>query len=175
MAILGGTPPAYTAASFDFTGGGGAGSGPFAAVTSQATVLLATAQMLEDTGVRAYKGQTPALASNKQVLTAALQIHSVEARHAAQIRRLRQQAAPSLGVKSWVRNEESAISGLDAAGTETVARVYVGEGTTVQGDVDVATLAASFGGAAAASEAFDEPLTAEQVTAIIAPFIVGGA
>ena len=41
-------------------------------------------------------------------------------------------------MKSWVRNEESAISGLDAAGTETVARVYAGEGATAQGDVDVA-------------------------------------
>jgi hypothetical protein len=174
MGFLGGTPATYTAASFDFTGGNGAGSGPFAAAATQAAVLMAAAQAFEDTGVRAYKGQVASLTSNKGVLTAALQIHSVEARHAAQIRRLRQQMAPSLGVKSWIRNEESGISGLDAAGTAAVAAIYAGEGATVQGSVDVGPLAASFGGSAAAGEAFDEPLSFEQVAAIVDPFIVGG-
>jgi hypothetical protein len=174
LGFLGGTPAAYTAASFDFTGGNGAGSGPFAAVATQAAVLLATAQAFEDTGVRAYKGQAASLTSNKGVLTAVLQIHSVEARHAAQIRRLRQQMAPSLGVKSWIRNEESGISGLDGAGTAAVAAIYAGEGTTEQASVDVGALAAPFGGSAAASEAFDEPLSFEQVVAIVDPFIVGG-
>jgi hypothetical protein len=174
LPLLGGTPAAYTAGSFDFTGGSGEGNGPFAAMTAQAAVLMAAAQAFEDTGVRAYKGQAAALTPNKGVLTAALQIHSVEARHAAQIRRLRQQTAPSLGVKSWIRNDESGISGLDAAGTATVAAIYAGEGATVQGNVDLGPLAAAFGGAAAASEAFDEPLSFEQVVAIVDPFIVGG-
>jgi hypothetical protein len=49
----------------------------------------AVAQAFEDTGVRAYKGQAPALMPYKDVLTAALTIHSVEARHASQVRRLR--------------------------------------------------------------------------------------
>ena len=45
----------------------------------------ATAQVLEDTGVSAYAGQGPNI-SQKAVVVPALQIHSVEARHAAWIR-----------------------------------------------------------------------------------------
>ena len=57
--------------------------------------LLALAQAFEDTGVRAYKGQAGALMGNDNLLTAALQIHSVEARHASEIRRLR-------GLQGWI-------------------------------------------------------------------------
>ena len=85
---LGVTPANYTAASFDFTGGKGSNNGPFAAAFSNYGVMLAVAQTFEDTGVRAYKGQAPRLMSNNDVLTAALQIHSVEARHAAAVRPL---------------------------------------------------------------------------------------
>ncbi|MFZ0091625.1 MAG: ferritin-like domain-containing protein [Solirubrobacteraceae bacterium] len=46
-----------------------------------------TAVELEDTGVRAYKGQAP-LIKSKAVLAAALSIHSVEADHSAWIRRI---------------------------------------------------------------------------------------
>jgi hypothetical protein len=56
------------------------------AVTDPAT-FLATAVVLEDTGVSAYAGQGP-LIKQKAVVVAALSIHSVEARHAALLRRL---------------------------------------------------------------------------------------
>ena len=49
---------------------------------------MSLAQAFEDTGVRAYKGQAKNLISTPDLLTAALQIHSVEARHAAAIRDL---------------------------------------------------------------------------------------
>ncbi|MFB9078699.1 ferritin-like domain-containing protein [Flavobacterium procerum] len=45
--------------------------------------FLALAQAFEDTGVRAYKGQAANLITTPDLLTAALQIHSVEARHAS--------------------------------------------------------------------------------------------
>ena len=53
----------------------------------------------EDTGVRAYKGQAIAEAArtflkSPALLTKALTIHSVEARHAARVRQL-------LGFESW--------------------------------------------------------------------------
>jgi hypothetical protein len=51
-------------------------------------------QTLEDTGVAAYKGQAPRLTGGGQLLTTALSIHSVEARHSAEVRRVR-------GVRSW--------------------------------------------------------------------------
>ncbi len=57
----------------------------FRGTTEDADAFAATAQVLEDTGVAAYKGQAP-LVKDNAVLRAALAIHSVEARHAAWIR-----------------------------------------------------------------------------------------
>jgi hypothetical protein len=49
----------------------------------------ATAQLLEDTGVMAYAGQVGNI-KTKSILAAAASIHSVEARHAAWMRHIRQ-------------------------------------------------------------------------------------
>ncbi|MDP9378417.1 MAG: ferritin-like domain-containing protein [Actinomycetota bacterium] len=57
----------------------------FRGTTEDMKMFMATAQVLEDTGVAAYKGQAPMIDSDA-VLNAALAIHSVEARHAAWIR-----------------------------------------------------------------------------------------
>ena len=73
-----------TAAAFDYTAGG-----QFGTVLTDASTFFAVAQALEDTGVRAYKGGTPSLLAFKDLLTAALQIHSVEARHSSHIRTIR--------------------------------------------------------------------------------------
>ncbi len=146
---LGGTPAPQP--TFDFTAGGA-----FPDVFSNRVTFLALAQTFEDTGVRAYKGQAGNVASNDGVLTAALQIHSVEARHASQIRRLR-------GQKGWITGSE--IGDLPPQSQPT----YAGEENTIQGGTD----AASLGAIAAVTEAFDEPLTMEQVLAIAGPFIVG--
>jgi rubrerythrin len=51
-------------------------------------------QTFEETGVAAYKGQAPRLTGGGDLLTTALRIHSVEARHAAEVRRVR-------GVAPW--------------------------------------------------------------------------
>ena len=70
--------------SFDFKG-----------TTEDEAKFRQTAQVLEDTGVMAYAGQAPLIASNA-VLGAALAIHTVEARHASWIRHLNgAQPAPS--------------------------------------------------------------------------------
>ena len=55
---------------------------------------LKYAQVLEDTGVRAYKGRAAELIGT-DLLTPVLQIHSIEARHAAHIRTMR-------GQQPWV-------------------------------------------------------------------------
>ena len=57
----------------------------FRGTTEDAEAFAATAQVLEDTGVAAYKGQAPRLKSSA-LLAAALSIHAVEARHAGWIR-----------------------------------------------------------------------------------------
>jgi hypothetical protein len=59
----------------------------FGDATANQANFLATAVVLEDTGVAAYAGQGPRL-SQKPVVKAALSIHSVEARHAAFVREL---------------------------------------------------------------------------------------
>ena len=59
----------------------------FRGTTESVSKYRATAQVLEDTGVRAYKGQAPRIKSDA-ILAAALAIHSVEARHASWIRDL---------------------------------------------------------------------------------------
>jgi hypothetical protein len=57
----------------------------FQGTTKDAAKFAATAQVLEDTGVAAYKGQAGLVKSNV-VLVSALAIHAVEARHAGWIR-----------------------------------------------------------------------------------------
>ena len=59
----------------------------FRGTTESEATFKATAQVLEDTGVKAYKGQAPLIDSDA-VLAAALSVHSVEARHAAWIRHI---------------------------------------------------------------------------------------
>lgn len=68
---------------FDFTG-----RGQFADVFSNYNTFLAVSNTFEDLGVAAYKGQAPNLMGTPGLLPA-LQIHSVEARHAAEVRRVR--------------------------------------------------------------------------------------
>ncbi|MGN6401271.1 MAG: ferritin-like domain-containing protein [Flavisolibacter sp.] len=164
ITALGGTPVNYTAANFDFTAGDGSMSGPYASVFTNYDTLLAVSQAFEDTGVRAYKGQAGNLISNNDVLTAALQIHSVEARHASYIRRLRQ-AKGVTDNKPW-------ITGNDAGGIPGVAAVYAGEENTTQGGVQIRNINGMAISSNAASEAFDEPLTKDQVLAIVGPFII---
>ncbi len=143
---------------FDYTAGGALAGFNF--LPAQYETFKALAMAFEDTGVRAYKGQAARLINDKAALTAALSIHSVEARHAAQVRRMR-------GKKGWiVGNSREDLPAFTQG-------IYDGEDLTTQGGVSVPGLpmAAMFGGAAAAMEAFDEPLTLQQVTAIVTPFL----
>ena len=179
IAAAGATPATFTAASFDFTGGNGAGNGPFAAATTNKAFLLAAAQAFEDTGVRAYKGQAGFLINDNATLEAALRIHSVEARHAAVIRKLRAASGVSIKASGTITGRQSGISGVPAPGQALVDSIYAGatpedntSHTASTGTLNAVTYA-QFGGADAATEAFDEPLTREEVTAIVAPFVVG--
>jgi len=164
ITALGGTPVMFTASQFDFTAGNGSGTGPYATVFSNYDTLLAVAQAFEDTGVRAYKGQAGALISSNEVLTAALQIHSVEARHASYIRYLRQKRGAAAN-KPW-------ITGNDAGGIPGVSAVYAGEEATTQAGVTITGINGTAVSATDASEAFDEPLSMTQVQAIVDPFII---
>jgi hypothetical protein len=170
------TAPVMTAANFDYSGGNGSGTGPFAGVFTNYDIFLAVAQTFEDTGVRAYKGGAPSLMNNNDVLTAALRIHSVEARHAAHIRhmrRVRGSAVPGplyAGVnlpKPWIENAESNIGG--AAGAIVQSNYAVEDNVSQQG-INTATVASVSN--TVASRAFDEPLLQPQVMVLIDPFII---
>jgi hypothetical protein len=82
-------PDAVTRPAIDATAGG-----QYADVLTNFDTYLTLSQTFEDLGVAAYKGQAANLIENDDLLQAALQIHSVEARHAAIVRRIG-------GKKSW--------------------------------------------------------------------------
>ncbi|WP_164122925.1 MULTISPECIES: ferritin-like domain-containing protein [Sphingobacterium] len=149
--------------TFDFTAGG-----TFANVFTNYDTFLALAQAFEDTGVRAYKGQAGILKGNKVVLTAALQIHSVEARHASHIRQMRRARGGAASMqKPW-------ITGANDSGIGSVVdAVYDGEENKVQGGVDITGLNGVTGKLSLdmATQSFDEPLTATAVLDIAKLFI----
>jgi len=150
-----------TNGTYDFTAGG-----LFPTVFTNYDTFLAVANGFEDTGVRAYKGQVPGLIGNQTVLTAALSIHSVEARHAATIRQLRslRPAGPAT-IKPW-------ITGANDTGNANLFNNYVGEDNVIQDNITITSLNALNGTVAVntATEAFDEPLTLAQVLSLVAPF-----
>lgn len=161
--------------TFDFTGGKGSGTGPFAGYLNSYAVQLAMAQTFEDTGVRAYKGQAPALQGNRPILTAALEIHSVEARHASHVRQMRRalNAAIPAGqvVKPWITLNQSGIEFPPA--NAAIQLSYNGEELTTQAGANITGIGGNtYIDAKAASESFDEPLTKQDVLTIVSPFIV---
>lgn len=203
---FGGTVVTITANDFDFTGGNGAGNGPFARATTELDFLLLATQAFEDTGVRAYKGQAGRLLINGNnsadvALESALRIHSVEARHASKIRRIRRARNPndtSLRWAGYVRGGGLAAAGagnisnppqavVDAlnriygGGNGPVSRpesntMHVAFNGTAQVTIDAATLTGldvieAGERQAAATMAFDEALTKEEVIEIVRPFI----
>jgi hypothetical protein len=176
-----------TAAAFDYTAGGKLN--PF----GSAALFLGNAQAFVDTGVRAYKGGAVNLMANKAILTAALNIHSVEARHSSHIRTMRRGlngaglAVAGLdgggGVgsptpKSWVSLQEGggpapAVT-APVYGAGSPPANYPAEDNVTQANVNVQSSTTAPTGltvsAAAASEAFDEPLDAVTVKTIARNF-----
>lgn len=156
---------------FDFTAGGN-----FTPFTNYEQ-FKALAQAFEDTGVRAYKGGAPVLIENDAVLTAALTIHSVEARHASEVRRLRGNFMDEAPQKGWITFKNrgpgvpAAAQPVYEAGTNP--EVYPAEDNVMQAGVNVAELPGAT--ARLATEAFDEPLDIDAVLMIADLFIVGDA
>ena len=163
------TPVSPAATDFDYTGAqGGARAALFGDVLTNPATFLAVAQALEDTGVRAYKGSATDLMSNKTVLEAALNIHSVEARHAARIRTMRRGGlnpandrasfvaagtTPSTSPKSWVTGRDANGSapgrtdavygpGAPASGTATTI-FFPAEDNVSQASANITSLLAA--------------------------------
>jgi hypothetical protein len=135
-----------------------------------ASSQLGIAQLLEDTGVRAYKGRAGELLGTA-LLTTALQIHSVEARHASKIRQMR-------GQKPWVNPADDAAahptytSGVTGPTSTTTPFGYgipayttasPTENNTTQSGVAITTALGATYTAADAAASFDEYLQAAEV------------
>ncbi|HXH99334.1 MAG TPA: ferritin-like domain-containing protein [Sphingobacteriaceae bacterium] len=156
-----GQTPVAAKASYDFTA-----KGTFPTVFTSYATFLAVAQVLEDTGVRAYKGRAGELLGQKVFLTAALGIHAVEARHAAKIRYMRAVTGQAPGNKVFPSN----LANGNDTGIAAVNGNYVRENNVVQAGITITGINGTQVSALAAAEAFDEPLTAAEVLALVAPF-----
>jgi hypothetical protein len=193
-------------AAFDYSGGSGSGTGPMAAAlvvggsNANGAVFFGAAQAFSDTGMRAYKGGAPVLntAATKDILEAALNIHSVEARHNSHFRTVRralvantlgsagaQAVAPyDTAPKSWISlvdnggpiapngsKPASAVYGPGTPATGTPDASYPAEDNVSQAGVNLTTALASTYTATAVSEAFDEPLDPATVKSIARLFV----
>ena len=129
--------------------------------------------------------------SNSAVLEGALRIHSVEARHASRIRRMRRAAVAgtpdTVRYSGTIRGGGAAAAGANATRSASIVAAFnaiYGPGATAttapseanvsQAGVNVNTLNAitSAFGIEAAQEAFDEPLDRGDVVAIVQPFFI---
>lgn len=166
--------------SFDFTGSkNGAQAALFPDVFTNFDTFLKVAQLLEDVGVRAYKGQVEFVQLDSLLLGTLLQLHSTEGRHAAHIRTMRRQRGAV--VKSWVSPTDAAIT---TAGS-VPDKAYTGESNTAQYTpaprlipfdttlpINVGTPALSKEALLAkVAEAFDEPINAATATELAQLFI----
>ena len=155
----------YVYNDFDFTAGGGFGD-----VDTNYQTFLKVALAFEDTGVRAYKGQAPILKGNA-VLTTALQIHSVEARHASHIRQMvAANVTGASALKPWIAYT---ATGNDT-GVTAVDAVYAGEQNTTQAGIQITGINGTATTQSQAAESFDEFLTGAQVKNIANLFIKAG-
>jgi hypothetical protein len=201
-AVLGSAAPSpYLVTDFDYSGGSGSGTGPMqnalipgATGNANGALFFAAGQAFSDTGQRAYKGGAPVLntTATKDILEAALNIHSVEARHNSHFRTVRRAiVANSLGSagavavspydaapKSWINlidnngptapngsKPATAVYGAGSPATGTPDASYPAENNTSQAGVNLTTLNSTYT-AAAVSEAFDEPLDPTTVKSI---------
>ena len=150
----GGMPVSFPDSAFDFTAGGQFNPADFA-------TFLILSQGFEDTGVRAYKGQAANI-TKKALLTAALNIHSVEARHAAAVRKVR-------GLQGWIPGDgtdaPAPIRASYQAGLPATDSASPSEGFT-QGIAATSRYTVE-----QIQEAFDEPFGTSTVLNIVDPFI----
>ncbi|RCH53897.1 ferritin-like domain-containing protein [Mucilaginibacter hurinus] len=165
ITALGGQFTPKSALKFDFTGGGAFGN-----VMSNYETFLKVSVAFEDTGVRAYKGQAPKLLGNEVVLGAALAIHAVEARHASAVRYVLNDKL-GLGLRPWIvstgsKGNDTGVAGVDGN--------YNGEQEIMQLGINITDLPNTGNSKTiqSATASFDEPLTKDQVLALLIPAFI---
>jgi hypothetical protein len=169
------------APSFDFSGQRGNAANPvlFPDVFTNPANFLQLAQQLEDAAAGIYLSQA-AVFAERPTLMALYRMQSVEARHAARIRSLRQAMLGSMGrVKSWPSRADTAPSNLiqvpaatTPASTISIYSFENNETQLVGGSriVPYATILADTSKLVQSNslaEAFDEPLPAAQAVTLL--------
>ena len=141
--------------------------GAFPNVLKNYDSFLAVANGLEDTGVRAYKGQLNSVILSDSTLTI-LTIHAVEARHAAAIRELRK--SRGVNIDPWITGTATTANDTGVAAFNAN---YAGENNVTQLGIDLTTLPSVYGSTTpyhVAAEAFDEPLDTAAILNLLNPF-----
>ena len=147
----------------------------FAEVRTDLASFLMLAQFVKDVVARAYLGQVERLMSDDAILTEVMRMQAVEARHSARIRIARNVS----GHKPWISTTTSGITFTGFTGAALTAanayaaRAYTGEGNTLQKGIDMGGLGSNTGGTAGVTEAFDEPLTYDQVVSALRNLVLG--
>ena len=176
ITALGGTPytpknyiatnnePFYVPTAYDFTMGG-----TYHVFENYPTFLM-IAQVFQDTIVRGLKGQLPVVTGNTTILTQLLQIHSVEARHAAFVRTVRRYTSAAEDPAPWITN--------DIAPNSNFQTYYNGEDNLMQyGGIVINTLPDNLDSSGvipkiSATAAFDETLDNTTVLSLISKFML---
>jgi len=193
-------PAAYLVTDFDYSGGSGSGNGPMASAlvpngagNANGALFFAAGQAFSDVGQRAYKGGAPTLntTATKDILEAALNIHSVEARHNSHFRSVRRSivantlgsaAAPAASPydaapKSWINlvdNDgptapDNSKPAKEVYGGGDPLATYPSERNVTQAGSNLTAAPFTYS-ADAVSEAFDEPLDPITVQTIALKF-----
>jgi hypothetical protein len=148
--------------AYDFTGGGGTGTGQFSKAFTDYNEFVELAQMLEDTGVRVFKGEMNVFMPDNDILLHVMGIHSVEARHAAHLRLERY----FLGYKPWITGSASDIIGKPIANP-----CYAKDNNASQLGINLINLNGYTLPEAVVTQAFDEPLNSVDSGIILSFFI----
>jgi len=142
--------------------------------------MLLLVQILEDTGVRCYKGMLQNFTVNSTLrstyLTTLLGIHAVEARHAGWIRNVRRNLGKPL--MPWITSTtELTAAGLTDKSTQgsLINPVYISEDNVTQAQINLVGINGHKEiDSTAAAEAFDEVLSEGQVRLILKSIITSG-
>jgi hypothetical protein len=153
--------PVVAKTNYDFTG-----NGNYNDINVSSSTFLKIVQGIKDVSVRAMKGQAVVFLKAGPFLDAALAIHAVDARDSAKLRYMRLVAGYSTINKPWV-------SERDKTESETIGKyVFAGEDNDKQGASTVTNINGLSVSHAQATEAFDEPLTKDDLAIALAPFKV---
>lgn len=155
--------PLFVPDGYDFTAGGT--YSPF----DNYKVFLQLAQVFEDCGVHAIKGQMSTVLGNAPALAQVMQLQCAEARHAAHVRVVRRFIGSPENPAPWITN--------NIPPTIALQPFYVGEDNTTQNGVNIMNLEDQWDNSGtvpkiSATAAFDESMDKPTVLSLLAPFML---